>query len=504
MRMDAREVPAGKVIESDLCIVGAGATGLTLAREFIGEKTSVCLLEGGGYELEPESQALYRGQTDGTFLPRDGQYLLTSRLRVFGGTTHTWAGFTVPMDPIDFEERDWIPESGWPVTFDDLEPFYRRAYPYCEVEPVERNLERWKGTGRPPLDFGPGAGIVTRLIHMSPPTNFAEVHGPPVLDAPNIATYVHANALELHTNAAGTAVTGLDVASLAGNRFQVRAKAYALAAGGIEIPRLLLVSRSVQKNGLGNDHDLVGRYFLEHPHLRVGFIAFTAPVGSMDLFKEHSHDPLLGHDSLGILCASEEFLRRERLLNVSIQLYEAPRQRLSDYIRGVGSMAVRVDRQFKRQADEQASHFSNLYARAEPSPNPASRVTLIDERDALGQQRVRLDWRLREDDSRSLQRTLTLFARELGRLSRGRLYMRISEREPWPQGIGGDHHGGTTRMHRNPAKGVVDPDARVHGIENLWVASNSVFPTAGYANPTLTILALTIRLADHLKGRLAA
>jgi len=327
MLIDAREIPAGKVIRTDLCIVGAGAAGLPMAREFAGSKTSVCLLEGGGFEFERESQALYQGQTDGTFLPKNGRYLVTSRQRLFGGTTHTWAGFTVPLDPIDFEERDWIPESGWPMTREDLDPFYLRAYPYCQCKPVETDLERYKGTDRPILDFGPGAGIVTKLIHLStPPTNFAKVHGPPVLEASNITTYLHASAMELESNPAGTAVTGLKAGTLAGNRFRVEASAYVLAAGGIEVTRLLLLSRGVQKNGLGNDRDLVGRYFLEHPHLRAGFMVLTVPTGPLTLFQEHTHDQFLGHESIGILCASNEFLRRERLLNVSIQLYPAPRQ----------------------------------------------------------------------------------------------------------------------------------------------------------------------------------
>jgi choline dehydrogenase-like flavoprotein len=503
MLIDAREIPSGKVVKADLCIVGAGAAGLPMAREFAGSKTSVCLLEGGGFELERESQALYQGQTDGTFLPKNGRYLVTSRQRLFGGTTHTWAGFTVPLDPMDFEERDWIPESGWPMTREDLDPFYLRAYPYCQCKPVETDLERYKGTDRPILDFGPGAGIVTKLIHLStPPTNFAKVHGPPVLEASNITTYLHASAMELESNPAGTAVTGLKAGTLAGNRFRVEASTYVLAAGGIENPRLLLLSRGVQKNGLGNDRDLVGRYFLEHPHLRAGFMVLTAPTGPLTLFEEHTHDQFLGHESIGILCASDEFLRRERLLNVSVQLYPAPRQRISEAVKGIGRMAMRVDRDFAAGEDERPANYVNLYARAEPSPDPASRVTLTDDRDALGMQRVRLEWWLSKEDGQSLQRTLRLFGRELGRLSRGRLHMMVSDQRPWPDSIGGDHHGGPTRMHVNPAKGVVDPDALVHGLDNLYIAGNSVFPTAGYANPTLTLIALAIRLADHLKGRL--
>jgi len=303
--------------------------------------------------------------------------------------------------------------------------------------------------------------------------------------------------------AGGGALREVIAGSLKGNRFRVRAKAFVLAAGGIENVRLLMQSRSVHGEGIGNDHDLLGRFFMEHPHLHVGFVTFTRPGGSLEMYRQHSQDPILGHESLGVLCPSPDLQRRERILNLSVQLYPAPRERLSDFVRGVGRMAARTDAGFASTGAAGDLVSANLYARVEPSPHPDSRVTLGSDRDALGMQRVKLDWRLPATDSDSLRRSLVAFGRELGRAGRGRLFVRLTEARPWPGASGGDHHMGTTRMASEPAGGVVDPDCAIHGMDNLYVAGSSVYPTAGFANPTLTIVALALRLADHLRLKFA-
>jgi len=505
MLIDGRDLPAGHELKADLCIIGAGAAGIPLARELRDSGLDVLLLESGGFELEPSIQNLYAGSTSGTFLPTDGRYLVTSRMRLFGGTTRSWAGWCVPMDPMDLERRDWLPYSGWPFDRAHLEPFYTRAAAVCQVKPHAPDLSRWRGTPRAPLDLGDDSGIVTKLIHMSPPTHFGDYYRADLVTAKKVTLCLHANALDLRPVAAGGALKEVLAGCLDGKRFRVRARAYVLAAGGVENVRLLMSSRSVHAEGIGNDHDLLGRFFMEHPHLHVGFLTFTRKPGSLELYRQHTQDPLLGHESLGVLCPSPELQRRERTLNLSVQLYPAPRDRLSDFVRGVGRMAAHADAGFPATAATGDLVSANLYARVEPSPNPNSRVTLGTERDALGMQRVKLDWRLPTLDGESLRRTLIAFGRELGRVGRGRLFVRITEARPWPAGTtGGDHHMGTTRMAAAPAEGVVDPDCRVHGMDNLFVAGSSVYPCAGFANPTLTIVALALRLADHLRKRLAA
>jgi choline dehydrogenase-like flavoprotein len=137
---------------------------------------------------------------------------------------------------------------------------------------------------------------------------------------------------------------------------------------------------------------------------------------------------------------------------------------------------------------------------AEQAPNPDSRVVLSRERDALDCPRVALCWRTSPLDKRTAHRAREIFGEELWRAGAGRLQSSLEgEGKPWPARLrGARHHMGTTRMHSDPRRGVVDANCRVHGIANLYVAGSSVFPTSGAANPTLTIVALALRLAGHV------
>ena len=201
----------------------------------------------------------------------------------------------------------------------------------------------------------------------------------------------------------------------------------------------------------------------------------------------------------GYLTVSDAVQREEQLLGFcSFLAEEAP---LPDF---EGALAD-VVRQMDAPQEDPARRAIFFMNELEQAPNPASRVRLIEQRDALGMPRVQLEWRLSGLDKRSIRRAHELLARELGRAGLGRLQLMLSEDEHrWPPELGGGrHHMGTTRMHRDPARGVVDPDCRVHGVGNLYVAGSSVFPTVGAANPTLTIVALALRLADHLVEQLA-
>ncbi|MFQ5670324.1 MAG: GMC oxidoreductase [Acidobacteriota bacterium] len=501
MLIDARHIPSGKVVSTDLCIVGSGAAGITLAREFLHTRTSVSLLEAGGDHLDDATQAMYRGEGHGPLLAHGDRYVQWSRLRFFGGSTNHWAGWCRPLDPIDLEERSWVPRSGWPFPLAVLDPYYQAASSLCQIQPVRRDLREWSGTPRAPLPFDPGSDLTTKMFHFSPPTRFGKVYGPEILRAHNLETFLHADVVALFTGENGRRVLELEAASAADRRFRVRARQFVLAAGGIENARLLLLSRQTQKEGLGNGHGLVGRYFADHPHFHAGSIVFTRHE-SLDLYMNDAVDPILGHESLGVLCTSEAVQRREKLLNFSVEFLPVVQGKLPEADRKLGRLAEKVDRGFRSAPATSPLQYADLYARAEPSPHPDSRVFLLEERDALGRNLVRLDWKLHRGDSRSASRSLEILARELGRLGRGRIGVRISAEDPWPEGVGGEHHLGTTRMHSDSRQGVVDAQGQVHGVENLHLAGSSVFPTYGFANPTLTLVALTLRLADHLKRRL--
>ncbi len=534
MLCDARTLPNGSTIDTDVCIVGAGVAGSALAREFMGKRLGVCLLESGGLQPDRATQSLHWGRNIGVpYYPLD-----TSRARFFGGSSHCWhvpldnnvLGVRLrPLDAIDFEQRDWVPYSGWPFDKKHLDPYYRRAAGYCRIRPFMEG-EGEHGGQMPRLPFRNGR-VTTTTFQFAPRELFAREYLSDIRAADSVTAFLHANVTEIETDETAQRVTGLQAACLGGKSFSIRAKLFVLASGAIEVARLLLLSNRVNKAGLGNQHDLVGRFFMEHPHLWSG-IYVPSHEDIFDLtghYRIHSAD---GVAVMGKLALSEDVLRRERLLNycTSIHARVCPEPRNGSRV-AVGSMAGKGDRagisgELTEIADERSGTLwgdigdmsRSVYRRikgagkirafrlnhmSEQMPNPDSRVTLGEELDALGQRRAELDWRLSPLDMRTILRSQQIIDEELRSAGLGRLHIEEMDQAPPPNLTGGWHHMGTTRMHTDPRKGVVDEHCRVHGISNLFIAGPSVFPTGGYANPVFTVIALTLRLADHLKNRLA-
>jgi choline dehydrogenase-like flavoprotein len=325
----------------------------------------------------------------------------------------------------------------------------------------------------------------------------------------------------------------LRLATLDGRRIELRARAYVLACGGLENPRLLLAANRQLADGLGNAHGNVGRYFMEHPHVVAARAIVADPARIRFYDFDHRLAPRHGQCVVGCINLSPETQRAERLLNYDANLTfdnigasgfaalrriwnalerrQAPRDLLGD----LEAALIDIDDTFAGllarlgvRSYQPAAGGYRLWSFCEQAPNPDSRVTLDSERDALGVPRIRLDWRLGEQDKDSLRRAIELLASEFGRTGTGRIQLPdwlqdTSSR--WPDELaGGFHHMGTTRMADDPRQGVVDRQCRVHGVANLYVAGSSVFPTAGSANPTLTIVALALRLAEDLKTALTA
>ncbi len=495
MLVDARELADAETRSADLCIVGGGAAGIAIARELAHRGVSVILLESGGLDYEDETQDLYRGQESGRLLRENKIYLTTSRLRYFGGTTNHWTGWCRPLDPGDFEDRPWIAGSGWPFPFEDLLPFYKRAAELVEIEDFDYPLAE-RATGGRQVLLAESPRVETRVYHYSPPTRLAQKHRELFESAPRLTLLLHANLTKIEVNAAGTAVERVTARTLEGTRVRVEAKHFVLATGGVENARILLN----QSSGLGNRNDLVGRFFVDHPHVHAGYAVLSVPRSALALYQRHS-DPDLGHDIMGAFFLSEETQREHELQNVGIQLYLQDLERAEAFTRDLAESVLRLD-SLGREAPEAAT-YALVYLRSEQTPNPESRVTLAEETDALGLRRARLDWHIQPRDRDGMRRSLEILARELGRFSLGRMQIFFEEDGDWPtESRGGDHHVGTTRMHRDPKQGVVDENCRVHGVENLFIAGSSVFPTSGAANPTLTLLALSLRLADRLRDLL--
>lgn len=496
MLLDARDLPNDTELTPTVCIAGAGAAGITLARALRGSGFSVVLLEAGGYQLEADTQSLYEGKSVG--IPY--YHLHLTRLRYLGGTTNHWTGWCRPLDTIDFEHRPGIPHSGWPLTRAELDPYYARAQAIAELGPYDYAPQSWAARERQPLLPLDPALAATALWQFSPPTRFGGRYRDDLERAVDIDTFLYANVVNIETTSNGSRVAAVRAVTLDKKRLTVRPQVFVLALGAMENARLLLASTDGHPGGLGNRNDVVGRYFLEHPHANLGVLLTSASPEDFNFYRG-VHNCRAGSPP-AIRCAlmiPEERLREERLSGFSATLearIESPTVG-RDLRIGVESLMRDLQRTRARASYQ-------IFGRLEQIPEPTSRVYLGPRRDRIGMRRLILDWRLAPQTGGHVRRSMELLAAAIGKSRLGRVYSFLHANDPpcparWPDVIGGHHHMGTTRMGGDPRDSVVDRDLRVHGIENFYVAGSSVFPTSGFSNPTLTIIALALRLADHLR-----
>lgn len=533
MFRDARQLSAGASLETDLCIVGAGAAGITLAWSLRDAGFRVLLLESGGLELEDATQELYKGENRGAH-EFDLDVL---RLRFFGGTTNHWVGWCRPFEPEDFKPADPSDLRTWPLSRADLDPYYRVAQTLCQLGPYNYDdLSPWlKASGLTALELDPRK-LKTALFQVSPPTRFGTTYRGALEQAENVTVYLHSNVLEVRTDDTAKRAVGVRARSLEGPTFEVSARIVVLATGGLENARLLLLSDEVQKVGLGNGHDVVGRYFMDHPWLTgAAFAAFAKPLPDLRLYLDET--AALGTSIFGALTQGDyepgiggfrvllrpmhrvvEGLSSLRAIVGAIEGFHAPPEGFWYHLsRVLADYDAVIDATYKNVFNTRTGPFNlpdpnsgpvvgaYLDINVEQFPNPASRVTLSDERDALGQRRLVLDWRPGAAEKQTIQRGLELVANEFGKLGLGRVHISsMPDGDRWPATLWGSRHlMGTTRMSDDPRTGVVDATCRVHGMDNLYVAGSSVFPSSSYANPTLTIVALALRLSDELRRQLA-
>ncbi len=497
-------VEDGARLEADVAVIGAGAAGIVIARRLAASRLRTVVVESGGFEFDPDAQRLTAAAVGGLPLRAlEPTRLLTpdaGRFRMFGGTTYAWAGICAQLDLVDFERREWLPDSGWPLTKADLDPWYERAERELELDPelfgddAVRKLEA----------LVPDVGPDLLRIHAWQFTRVKQlglVHRAELTAARNVLALLHATAVELHTDPAASVVEHAVVRGRGGRTAHLDAGVFVLAAGGIENARILLASNATRPRGLGNEHDLVGRFFTEHVRCHLGVLtaldaaAFTSIFGPLWLTGSKT-------SRLGFVLAPEA-QRQHAVAQAALYLVESPlpadwpRARALAEAGGLASPS-------RRHA---ALPRAELLVDAEQAPNRASRVTLAQERDELGLPVARVDWRLTDLDLRTLSVSAQVLGRELERIGLAQLWLDgwLSSSEPdWRLNVHDVfHHAGTTRMARDPTGGVTDEHCRVHGIANLYVAGSSVFPTGGHANPTLTILALALRLAERLATRRA-
>jgi len=495
--IDARTVPAGTTIDTDLAIIGGGPAGISLALALAPSPVRMVLLESGTTKFDGKTQDLYGGTSTGyPYLKLEG-----SRLRYLGGSTNHWGGWCRPLDEIDFEARDWLPHSGWPFPRREIEPYYKRAQSLVEAGAFvyDRGADWLKHQGMP-LALGDG-GLYTSWFQFSKmrgsvlPTHFGRRYAEDLKRVPHLATYFHANVTGLRLAADASSLDHLDVATLGGNKFTVKPKMAVLATGAMENARLLLASNDVMTAGAGNGNDLVGRFFSDHPIPRD---CATMVVFDGRLAPFYPNNTTVKGTILRATFSPTEAYQRER--NVLGSLTTVENEVKLDEL---GQAAVTTAANALGVDATNAKAFS-LGCGMELAPDPSRRLTLGSERDALGMPRLKLTMHVAESHFAHYRATMKELGRQLLAARIGMIRLNQRSHADWLSVMDwGNHHMGTVRMHADPRHGVVDADSKVHGIANLFVAGSAVFPTYGASNPTLNLVALTLRLAAHLRKQFA-
>ena len=507
MHIDARTLPDNTVIEGDLCIVGTGPAGLSIAMDWNNTPYKVILLEGGGFDYDDQVQDLYAGQTTGQkYYP-----LKSTRLHYFGGTSNHWSGYCSTFDPLDFEKRDWVPHSGWPIQRAELDPFYARAQNILDLGPYEYNATYWQQQD-PALEslFPRNPLIWNKVWQFSPPTRLNKKYRADVEKSKNIHLYTYSNLVDITANENVSAIRYLTATNFTGKKYTIKAKRFVLACSTIQNARILLSCNKQAPNGLGNDHDLVGRFFMEHMQIKSAWLYLREPSP----LKLYNIDPGVTKMRCEI-AISPAMQEKYKILNgtasltpqgiaknmaASIQTWssEDPRKSLDSFRQS--NAAARK----KQTLPTSGSNVYMLSTRIEQAPNPNSRITLDTVKDPLGMPRSILHWELTPFEKRSVRTMYELIGQAVGQAGTGRVQLMEHLQDPndnsWPDFTsGGWHHMGTTRMSDDPRTGVVDANCKVHGFSNFFIAGASCFVTAAAPNPTLTITALSLRLSDHLK-----
>jgi choline dehydrogenase-like flavoprotein/predicted dehydrogenase len=541
----------------DVCVVGSGPAGLSVALEFAGTATRVIVLESGGDAYEPSAEALSLFENVG----HRRAHPSAVRRRIFGGTSSIWSGRCVPISPVEFQYREWIPHSGWPVSYEDLEPYFQRAGRVLQTGPAVYDNRIWSLLGErapnPPWDtarfetqvFQASLTKHTPTRQIPPPHDpssenlgaLQHSHAPIAQDvgestrqdfaaSESLHVLLHGHATEVITDELGEHARGVRIQSLNGRRGVVHAQHVVLACGAVDNARLLLLSRERHAQGLGNYHDQVGRYFQDHhygvvatlertqaPRLRrrMGFrwfdeagtrfvYALGASFSAQCQREERLPRAMLSTFEFPSRPAALGAARRvaEKLLGRDVQLRSS--DLASALLHPLELLTGAVDRYALHRPTLPPLSQLGIGCNVEQIPNPESRITLGTGRDALGQPVARIDWRLDDREFAAYRRAGELFIKECQRLGLETPKLApwlLATDESWRSQLHDMAHPMcSTRMSADPRNGVVDANCDVHGVKGLHVAGTSVFSTGGAANPTLMAVSLAIRLADHIKS----
>jgi len=498
----------------DICIIGGGIAGLTIANELKNKNVTIAILESGNFDFDEKIQSLYKGEVLSTSAPH--AELDVFRRRQYGGTSHMWGGGVLPLDEIDFEYQDYIKGSGWPITRKDLNPYYGRAMRYFGVGD---NVDDYDTVSPIIQDLEKSKVLQTKMWKLTPSNkkNFSNRFKRNLYDRSNVDIYINANCTDLNPTNNEKLV---EVKTLSGVVHTIKARKFIISMGGIETTRLLMLSSF-------DYGDNVGRYYTPHWNSNHGLLLIRPDKLVSSQYERTSR----GYRIRRFLTLNEEFAKMNGLLNVKITLEKivTDNDMLEDiqgyfnYLYGIdvslldladnvdlkqfsfseeGESAARRVFRYSRNLVNKYINFNvfEYYCALGQKPNVDSTLTLSNKLDDMGQRTVQLDYKVSEDDKESLIRTYHLIGKELGQLGVGRMMFNpdIAAQDFIQSSHGSSHHCGTTRMADSLENGVVDANLKLFKSNNKYICSSSVFPITGHANPTLTIAALGIRLADYI------
>lgn len=523
MFINLEALPDKSNIETDVCIVGAGAAGIALAREFYKKNIKVALIESGGLEEDKYIEILNEGENAGSH-----KINFYQRKRFFGGGTNCWGGNCAPFDHIDFEERPYLPYSSWPINFNEIQNYYPRVQKLCGLSKYSYESKYWENNSNHyAKQHIPNAGVnFTTKVFQNKALRFGQFYRYLIDDkSSNISVYLNATVKNIEISKNGKIVNRLHLLSLKQCQYTVDAKFFILAAG-IENARLLLLSNDVNQKGVGNDYDIVGRFFMGHLLMFTGFLIENPPFRNLDLYKL----TILGDETQRTIATfqlNDMAQKKYKLLNYvahlsSPELLENWRDhiiRKSEHLKNDIQMVGRKIFNLKYHSKleyldyckfDNSDYLSNkmsLYAIgswSEQAPDPENRISLSINKDKFGMNKILMHWKLNELDKHTLIKGQQLLNEEFKRIGLGRIISHIpSYGEKWLSDIVfAAHYMGSTRMSNDPKQGVVNKHCQVHGVDNLYIAGGSVMPTSGASMVTYNLLALAIRLADHLKNKI--
>jgi choline dehydrogenase-like flavoprotein len=536
----------------DVVIVGSGPAGLTIANELRGRGLRIAVLESGETRRTAHADELKKVWSDGQIVVGP-----SSRQRVIGGTSSTWDGLSAPLEPIDVEPRPWIPLSGWPLPYEELQRYYapaaeRYGFPDPELYTAPHIAALKAGGDR---DFAWRRLTERMLVAPTRPQRFA-VRLRPLLESPDVHVYVDATVTALAGQPWGPVVDACEVRTRGGRQLRFPVSLVVLAAGGIENARLLLNSTDVCPAGLGNDRDQVGRYFMNHPRNPFGGMALDADLRHLPayfgcLYKQRAAflalrlddgtqrergvlnsyvrlEPLYPWSDTEAVQLLINYIKSRRWLWEKLQGYKGEFAALRDYSETGDDSGMKIlgsvpslprllitllgsphpvsryvfHRVFDRSTRPRVTAI-RLRNFMEMQPHADNRVTLAPETDCYGKPLALVRHSPTPLDRRSHVELHRVLTDELRAAGLGTVVSGLANADPWPITDDASHHMGATRMGHDLTTSVVDADCRLHTVPNVYVAGSSVFPTSGYANPTYTIVALAIRLAEHLVQVLA-